>query len=46
MMINHHLNQLMKKGDFYKIHACANCEMAVNADEEKQTPIQKLEPTI
>ena len=37
---------VMKKGDFYKIHACANCEMAVNADEDKQTPVQKLEPTI
>ncbi len=37
---------LMKKGEFYTNSACANCEMAVNADKGKQTPVQKLEPTI
>jgi len=40
------LREVMKRGEFYTIPTCANCEMAVNADEGRQTPIQKLEPTI
>lgn len=38
--------EIQKQGKFYTIPTCANCEMAVNADEGRQTPIQKLEPTI
>lgn len=37
---------VQKEGKFYTNPICANCEMAVNADEKRQTPIQKLEPTI
>lgn len=40
------LREVLKEGKFYIIPTCANCEMAVNADEGRQTPIQKLEPTI
>lgn len=40
------LREVLKEGKFYTIPTCANCEMAVNADEGRQTPIQKLEPTI
>ncbi len=37
---------VLKDGKFYTIPTCANCELAVNADEGKQTPVQKIEPTI
>jgi radical SAM protein with 4Fe4S-binding SPASM domain len=37
---------IQKDGKFYTIPTCAGCEMAVNGDEQKQTPIQKLEPTM
>ena len=41
-----HFRKIQKEGKFYTIPTCAGCDMAVNADEGKQTPIQKLEPTI
>ena len=40
------LREVMKKGEFYTIPACATCERAINADEGRQAPIEKLEPII
>lgn len=40
------IREIMKDGKFYTIPVCANCEMAVNGDANKPTPIQKLEATV
>jgi len=40
------IRDIHKKGEFYKLNACANCEKAINADEGIESPLEKLEPTV
>jgi radical SAM protein with 4Fe4S-binding SPASM domain len=39
------IRNIMKKGEFYKIPACATCERAIDADEGIVSEIENIEPT-
>jgi len=39
------IRDIMKKGEFYTIPACATCERAIDADAGIEAPIENLEPT-
>jgi len=40
------IREIHKNGEFYKIKTCANCEKALNADQGKESPLERLEPTV
>ena len=40
------IREIQENGEFYKLKTCANCEKALNVDQGKDSPLERLEPTI